>query len=832
MEGVLGSGGHATVYQVRHVDLGVVRALKVLHTADVVLRSRLLTEGRILAQLDHPNVVGVYDVFSLEGSPALVMEFVGGGSLQALVDKGALDFIEARRLFVETCAGVAAAHDAGVVHRDLKPANVLLDDNQRPARPKVADFGIARAPDLDKGHRTRAQQGLGSPAFMAPEQGRDAASVDVRADIWSLGACLYALLAGRPPFAGDAWWEVMAVAASGRYAPLSTVRPGTPVELERVVDACLRVDPRERPPSVATLLGIVAGDAWTAPVANGAASTMDWDSDEAGQAPAAHAEAPRSDPEPGPPTSVGRREGELSQRGSAPVDSATPPREGGIGVAHALVVDGTGRGHVVEVLVSLAAGDGTVWSPTDAQRDTVVAAQTAVAAALGGQLGGLRVTWQVRGSGVRLEGTSLGLALAVAAYSAMRRRPPPRGWCYTGGVDIDGRVVGVGGISAKLVAARGAGLGHAVVPATGSPPTTPDGLAVVETQRLSAVLSMLFQPTRGERLRVNGARAAAFLLATTLGLAQLGALVDSRLQYPILRAAGRGLEVEQVVLVELPPVDDTRSLRATYGPLLRRLQAAGARAALLDLTMTAESPHDADLAGIIEEVSTAGMPVIVPGRVDGEMLSLPSTPALARAAGLGHAISLRDLSIGWVRRAQLQFHDVTGETWWHVSALAAAAAVGGAPPEIRGDELVLGPLRVSTSQGSFALPPAGEVARVRSDGELTTLAGKVAVVGVVREGVDIHATADGTRHGPEILAIEIQTLLRQAAPRTAPAEVEAASAGAAALATMLARRRWVPVVVAAAALLVGVLLAAGGVLVSVSAPLLGGLLGLAASRVR
>lgn len=835
IERILGEGGHATVYQVRHVELGVVRALKVLHGSDATLASRLVTEGRILAQLQHPNVVAVYDVLRVDGSPALVMEFVGGGSLDDVVGDASTSLDEIERLFREVCAGVSAAHRAGIVHRDLKPSNVLLDDTATPRRAKVADFGIARVDDDQKAHHTRSSQGLGSPAYMAPEQGRDAASADARADVWGLGALLYALLAGRPPFQGGAWWEVLAAAAAGKRLPVTTYRPDAPPEMVALIDACLRPAVAERPPDIATVLAILDGASWNpgpAPRPASAGATMDWDDAEAPEAGTpAEGEAASG---PGAPSVA---EAVTPAGTPLPVDAqrAAPPATGddvvamvreparpgatGPGVATALVVDVTGRGHAVEVVVTLRPGDGTVWTPTDAARDAQVAAQAAAAAALGPELGAMHVTWQVRGVGFRLEGTSMGLALAVACASARAGRAVPPGWCFTGGVDIDGRIAPVAGVPAKVAAAAASGAQRVVIPAGGMPASVPPAVLIVEAARLSDVLAELFRSGRRDRVLHAAPIAAALAVGPLLALLDAGSMIDVAVQYPVLRAAGRAVALDDVVVVDLPPVDDLRSLRAEYPALLRRLAAAGASVAVLDVTLTARTEHDEAFAAAVAEVAHGGLRVIAPARVDGDRVARPESEALVSALSLGHAVSLRDLSVGWVRRAPVAVHDEQGLRYWHVAALAAAAAVGGQEPRVDGGALVTGPLRSALDRSAFALAPAGEVTHVAAEGDLAATSGKVAVVGVVREGTDLHATADGTRYGAEILAIEVQTLLRQAAPRRVPLEADAVAALIAGGGAWVARHRWwVAPGIVVVVLALGVLLAAGGLLSGTVAP--------------
>ena len=203
VEGMIGAGGIAEVYKVRHLELGSSHALKVLTWRRKGLAKRFLDEGKFQASLGHPNVVTVTDILRFDGQVALVMEFIDGITLEdCLEQRGALPVSEAFALFVPILAAVAAAHDRRVLHRDLKPANVLLANTPVGWVPKVADFGIAKFVEEEMGGgSTTAGMIMGSPGYMAPEQVRDSSTVDERADIFSLGAILYEMLTGRRAFA-------------------------------------------------------------------------------------------------------------------------------------------------------------------------------------------------------------------------------------------------------------------------------------------------------------------------------------------------------------------------------------------------------------------------------------------------------------------------------------------------------------------------------------------------------------------------------------------------------------------------------------------------------
>ena len=201
----LGSGGMGLVYKVEHIQLDKVAAMKVLHTemardADAVRRFRV--EAQAVSRLDHPNIVQTFDFGRWEDSLYLVMEYLKGEDLAALVKReGPLPFERAARLFVQICSALTEAHDAGIIHRDLKPENIVVvrrRDGTETA--KVLDFGLAKLRERSE-HLgvTSGNQVLGTPYYMSPEQVRSE-PLDVRTDIYSLGATLYRVLTGTPPF--------------------------------------------------------------------------------------------------------------------------------------------------------------------------------------------------------------------------------------------------------------------------------------------------------------------------------------------------------------------------------------------------------------------------------------------------------------------------------------------------------------------------------------------------------------------------------------------------------------------------------------------------------
>ncbi|MEN0066445.1 MAG: serine/threonine-protein kinase [Myxococcota bacterium] len=220
VEALVGLGGLAEVYRVRHLELGSVHALKLLTWNRKSLTERLLLEGRIQAQLTHPHIVRVTDVVRIERRVGLLLEFIEGPSLEEFLEHhGALSVPDALGLFAPVLAAVAHAHDAGVLHRDLKPANVLLARAPGGWVPKVADFGLAKVVEDGLGPNTRTGISMGTPGYMPPEQVRNSASADVRTDVFALGSVLYEMIAGRRAYAPPDGSEIELTATIDRRPP-------------------------------------------------------------------------------------------------------------------------------------------------------------------------------------------------------------------------------------------------------------------------------------------------------------------------------------------------------------------------------------------------------------------------------------------------------------------------------------------------------------------------------------------------------------------------------------------------------------------------------------
>lgn len=249
---LIGDGGMGAVYEARHEVLGSGVALKFLHEGLAKrpgLTERFLQEGQVSATIQSPHVVRVTDVDTAQdGSPYLVMELLGGQSLQAMLDhQGRLPLDQAIDFGLQILAGLEAAHAIGVVHRDLKPDNVFVTPSHGGPLLKLIDFGIAKlraASEYNKG-LTRAGVVMGTPEYMAPEQLLSAHTTDHRADLYSLGVMLFEMLAGCRPADGDDAEIIVLAVQSGRVRHLRDVAPGLPDGLVTLIEHAMAPD-RER----------------------------------------------------------------------------------------------------------------------------------------------------------------------------------------------------------------------------------------------------------------------------------------------------------------------------------------------------------------------------------------------------------------------------------------------------------------------------------------------------------------------------------------------------------------------------------------------------------
>ncbi|MBN1566873.1 MAG: protein kinase [Acidobacteria bacterium] len=264
--GLLGRGGMGEVYRADDLKLGQPVALKFLPpklAQDAVRRERFFAEVRITRQLSHPNICRVYDISEIDGRHFLSMEFIDGEDLASLLKRiGHLSNEKALDIARQLAAGLAAAHERGVLHRDLKPANIMIDGH---GRVRITDFGLAIAIEDE----SQAVEIAGTPAYMAPEQLAGKGST-VRSDIYSLGLVLYEIYTGKKAFTAATLAELRQQKET--YAPRapSELREGVDPVVERLIRRCMERDPNARPSSIAQLaLALPGGDPLAAAIAAG-----------------------------------------------------------------------------------------------------------------------------------------------------------------------------------------------------------------------------------------------------------------------------------------------------------------------------------------------------------------------------------------------------------------------------------------------------------------------------------------------------------------------------------------------------------------------------------
>lgn len=276
----LGRGGMGAVYLARQVSLDRPVALKIMNKRwanDPIFIARFTREAYAAAQLTHHNVVQIYDFGLQDNINYFSMEFVDGKSLGDTIKKsGPLSVENAVGYILQAARGLKFAHDRGMIHRDIKPDNLMLNNQ---GIVKVADLGLVKTPGMtaadDKVEKTEAdfavgsmsalrsmsqditdaKSAMGSPAYMSPEQCRDAANVDVRADIYSLGCTLYALVNGKPPFTGSSVLDVMAQHATAEPPPLKNIPP----KLNDIIMKMLAKDPAQRHQDMGELIADLEG---------------------------------------------------------------------------------------------------------------------------------------------------------------------------------------------------------------------------------------------------------------------------------------------------------------------------------------------------------------------------------------------------------------------------------------------------------------------------------------------------------------------------------------------------------------------------------------------
>ncbi len=238
------SGGMAVVYRAIQDSLGRTVAIKALKSTAAIeehIATRFEREAKSLANLQHENIISVYDFHREHGSLFIVMEYVSGIDLYDLLERsGRVPFDVAAIIALQVARALDYIHYRGIVHRDIKPANIML---ARQGGVKLMDFGIARDKSFED--LTEAGTGIGTPAYMSPEQILGD-KLDARSDLFSLGIVLYQMLTGGKPFVEDEQRSVMHKIRLERHPKVRKLNPDIPRELERIVDKCLEKQPRDR----------------------------------------------------------------------------------------------------------------------------------------------------------------------------------------------------------------------------------------------------------------------------------------------------------------------------------------------------------------------------------------------------------------------------------------------------------------------------------------------------------------------------------------------------------------------------------------------------------
>ncbi|MFQ5640862.1 MAG: serine/threonine protein kinase, partial [bacterium] len=239
----IGQGGMGVVYNAEDTKLKRHVAIKFLpqklstHGEEL---ERFKLEAQAAAALNHPNIATIHEIDDVDDEFFIVMELVKGQTLNELIEKGPLPLEQAIEIAVQVADGLQEAHEAKIVHRDIKPANIMLT---KKGQVKIMDFGLAKMAQASL--MTKAGTTLGTASYMSPEQARGEV-VDHRTDIWSFGVLLYEMVSGQRPFQGDYEQAVIYSITNEDAPPVTGLRSGVPLELERILNKALAKNPDER----------------------------------------------------------------------------------------------------------------------------------------------------------------------------------------------------------------------------------------------------------------------------------------------------------------------------------------------------------------------------------------------------------------------------------------------------------------------------------------------------------------------------------------------------------------------------------------------------------
>lgn len=268
----LGQGGMATVYKAYHASLDRYVAIKVLHQAfleDSSFQARFLREARLVAKLEHPNIVPIYDYAEHEGQPYLVMKYIEGETLKARLARGMLTADEVSKMVDSVGTALAYAHKQGILHRDIKPSNVIIAGD---GQIYLADFGLARIAQAGESTLT-SDMILGTPQYISPEQALGKKELDAGTDIYSFGVMIYEMVVGRVPFSADTPFSII---HDHIYTPLPlprAINPNVPEDIERILLKCLAKERADRYEDVKSLVDVFQS-AWTVSGVIGHAATL------------------------------------------------------------------------------------------------------------------------------------------------------------------------------------------------------------------------------------------------------------------------------------------------------------------------------------------------------------------------------------------------------------------------------------------------------------------------------------------------------------------------------------------------------------------------------
>ena len=249
----IGRGGMGVVYKARHIRLDRLVALKMIlagaHASDDQI-ARFHIEARAVARIQHPGIVQIHEDGDLDGLPYFSLEFVPGGSLSQFINGRPQAPRVAATMVMALCRAMAEAHARGIIHRDLKPANVLLTPDHQP---KITDFGLAKQMEGDS-QQTRSGAIMGTPSYMAPEQAwGQTREIGPLSDQYALGAILYEMIIGRPPFQGATPLETLELVRNQEPVPPTRLQPRTPTDLETICLKALQKDPARRFPDAGAM---------------------------------------------------------------------------------------------------------------------------------------------------------------------------------------------------------------------------------------------------------------------------------------------------------------------------------------------------------------------------------------------------------------------------------------------------------------------------------------------------------------------------------------------------------------------------------------------------